>query len=41
MMQLPSEPATLIGAALCFGLRVLEMMRRWRLPVASEDNGKL
>src|SRR6516225_7779875 len=37
MMQLPSEPATLIGAALCFGLRVLAIMRRWHLPVASED----
>jgi uncharacterized membrane protein YeiH len=34
VLQLPAGPATLIGAALCFGLRVLAMKRRWQLPVA-------
>jgi uncharacterized membrane protein YeiH len=34
VLQLPAGPATLAGAALCFGLRVLAMKRRWQLPVA-------
>ncbi|MEP7304856.1 MAG: trimeric intracellular cation channel family protein [Acidobacteriota bacterium] len=34
VLQWPSEPATLAGAALCFGLRVLAMKYRWNLPVA-------
>jgi uncharacterized membrane protein YeiH len=37
VMQLPSEAAALIGAALCFGLRVLAIRRGWQLPVASVD----
>jgi uncharacterized membrane protein YeiH len=32
---LPSEPAVLVGAALCFGLRVLAIRNKWQLPVAS------
>jgi uncharacterized membrane protein YeiH len=28
VLQLPSEPALLVGVALCFGLRVLAMKRR-------------
>ncbi len=35
---LPSEPAALAGAALCFGLRVLAMRHGWRLPVARIDD---
>lgn len=33
-LQLPSGPAALIGAALCFGLRIVAMKRGWKLPVA-------
>jgi uncharacterized membrane protein YeiH len=33
-MQLPSGSAALVGAALCFGLRVLAIRRGWQLPVA-------
>lgn len=38
VLHLPPEPATLTGAALCFGLRVLAMRYRWHLPVAGADN---
>jgi uncharacterized membrane protein YeiH len=38
VLRLPPEPATLTGAALCFGLRVLAMRYRWHLPVAGADN---
>lgn len=38
VLQLPSGPATLAGAALCFGLRVLAMRHHWHLPVARTDN---
>jgi len=34
VLQLPSVAAALVGAALCFGLRVLAMRRGWHLPVA-------
>jgi uncharacterized membrane protein YeiH len=34
MLRLPSTPVTLVGAALCFGLRVLAMRYGWHLPVA-------
>ena len=34
VLQLPAEAAALAGAALCFGLRVLAIRHRWRLPVA-------
>ncbi|HTI87317.1 MAG TPA: trimeric intracellular cation channel family protein [Alphaproteobacteria bacterium] len=34
MLQWPSEVAVLVGAALCFGLRVLAIRYRWQLPVA-------
>jgi uncharacterized membrane protein YeiH len=34
MLQLPSGPAALVGAALCFGLRVLAIKHGWSLPVA-------
>lgn len=38
LLQLPSTAATLVGAALCFSLRVIAIQRGWRLPVA--DSGK-
>ena len=34
VFQLPSGPSTLVGAALCFGLRVVAIRRRWHLPIA-------
>ena len=37
MVQLPSGAAVLVGAALCFGLRVLAMKHHWQLPVAGLD----
>jgi uncharacterized membrane protein YeiH len=43
-LHLPSAPAVLIGAALCFSLRVTALKRGWKLPVAtvatraSDDN---
>jgi uncharacterized membrane protein YeiH len=37
MLQLPSGVAALVGAALCFGLRVLAIWRGWHLPVAGAD----
>jgi len=38
VLQLPAGPATLAGAALCFGLRVLAMKRGWQLPVAGAND---
>jgi len=35
VLKLPSDAAVLVGAALCFGLRVLAMKYGWRLPVAT------
>ena len=37
MLQLPSEAAALVGAALCFGLRVLAIRYGWQLPRAGAD----
>jgi len=37
MFQLPSGVAALVGAALCFGIRVLAIWRGWQLPVAGAD----
>jgi uncharacterized membrane protein YeiH len=34
LLQLPSPPTTIAGAALCFGLRLMAMRRGWHLPVA-------
>lgn len=36
-MQWPTGPAALVGAALCFGLRVMAIRHGWRLPVAGGD----
>lgn len=37
MLQLPSGAAALVGATLCFGLRVLAIRNGWQLPVAGSD----
>jgi uncharacterized membrane protein YeiH len=37
MLQLPSGVAALLGAALCFGLRVLAIRHDWQLPVGETD----
>jgi uncharacterized membrane protein YeiH len=37
VFKLPSDAAVLVGAALCFGLRILAMKYGWRLPVATLD----
>jgi len=34
LLHLPSTAATIVGAALCFGLRVIAIQRGWQLPVA-------
>lgn len=39
LLQLPSGAAALVGAALCFGLRVLAIRKGWQLPVAEVDRG--
>src|SRR4051794_23213876 len=37
LLQLPSGVAALVGAALCFGLRVLAIRHGWQLPVAGAN----
>ena len=34
LLQLPSPATTIVGAALCFGLRLMAMRRGWHLPIA-------
>jgi len=34
LLQFPSTAATILGAALCFGLRLMAIQRGWHLPVA-------
>lgn len=34
LLQLPSAAATIMGATLCFGIRVMAIRYGWRLPVA-------
>jgi uncharacterized membrane protein YeiH len=36
LLRLPSLPVALVGAALCFGLRLVAIRRRWALPVARD-----
>jgi uncharacterized membrane protein YeiH len=36
LVQLPSTPVAIVGALLCFGLRLLAIRRGWGLPVARE-----
>ena len=37
LLELPAAAAALVGAALCFGLRVLAIRHGWQLPVAGTD----
>lgn len=37
VLQWPSGAAALVGAALCFGLRVLAIRHGWQLPIAAAD----
>ncbi len=34
LLRLPSTPLAIVGAVLCFGLRLLAIRRGWGLPVA-------
>jgi uncharacterized membrane protein YeiH len=36
LLQLPSLPVALVGAGLCFGLRLVAIRRGWALPVARD-----
>jgi uncharacterized membrane protein YeiH len=36
-LNFPSEASTAVGAILCFGLRLLAILRGWHLPVAGES----
>lgn len=38
VMQMPSDAAALIGATVCFGLRVLAIKNDWQLPAAGTDS---
>lgn len=38
LLHLPSAPAAIAGAALCFGLRLMAIRHGWRLPVARPTN---
>ena len=38
-LELPAGAAALVGAALCFGLRVLAIRNSWQLPIAGSDRG--
>jgi uncharacterized membrane protein YeiH len=40
MLHLPSGVAALVGAALCFGLRVMAIKHGWQLPVAGAGKGR-
>ncbi|WP_342593180.1 trimeric intracellular cation channel family protein [Ramlibacter agri] len=35
VLELPATPATVVGACLCFGLRMLAIKHGWQLPVAA------
>jgi uncharacterized membrane protein YeiH len=37
ILELPYDAAALVGAALCFGLRVLAIRSGWQLPIAKAD----
>lgn len=38
VLELPSIPITIAGAALCFGLRFMAIRHGWQLPVACQSN---
>lgn len=37
-LSLPSAPVAIVGAILCFGLRVMAIRRGWKLPVAQQPD---
>jgi uncharacterized membrane protein YeiH len=39
LLQLPAAPVAVIGAALCFGFRMISIRRGWRLPIAKTFDG--
>lgn len=41
MLNLPSEALAIAGAMLCFGLRFIAIRRGWRLPTATELEGRI
>jgi uncharacterized membrane protein YeiH len=41
LLGLPSAPLAVIGAMLCFGLRVVAFRRGWELPVPHASDGEL
>jgi uncharacterized membrane protein YeiH len=41
LLRLPSTPVAIVGAVLCFGLRLLAIRRGWGLPVAPEPGQRL
>lgn len=40
LLQLPSVPVAIAGAALCFGLRLVAIRRGWHLPTARPRQGE-
>lgn len=38
-LELPAVPCTLVGAAICFGLRMMALRYGWHLPVALQSGG--
>jgi uncharacterized membrane protein YeiH len=38
-MQLPPHTMALIGAAMCFGIRMLAIRRSWHLPAPPKEGG--
>ena len=38
MLLLPSVPTAIVGAALCFGLRMVAIRRGWQLPTPAFGN---
>ena len=39
MLGVPSVPVAIVGALLCFGLRLVAVRRGWELPVARVIDG--
>jgi uncharacterized membrane protein YeiH len=35
LLRLPSTPVSIVGAVLCFGIRMVAVRRGWRLPMPS------
>jgi len=41
LLHLPPTAATMAGALLCFGLRLMAIRRGWRLPIAKRESTRL